>query len=61
MGVLGVLMNKDGSETIKVKPETKRRLEKLGGYGMSMDRIINGLLEHDYAKFKKQKKTGEAI
>ncbi len=45
MGVLGVLtMNKDGTETIKIRPELKDRLDQLGKRGESYSDIIARLL-----------------
>jgi len=40
VGVLGVLMNKDGSTTIKIRPELKDRLDQLGKRGESYSDII---------------------
>jgi len=58
MGVLGVLMNKDGSTTIKIRPELKVRLDQLGKRGESYSDIILRFLP---LKNKDKKKTGEAI
>ena len=48
-------MNKDGSETIRVKTTTKERLENYGKFGESMDDVISRLLN------KVQKNVREVV